>query len=72
MPAGRVDYAVDSDALRMSLDSAFWVYNLVAHMAYTDRHSEVWPLLQERIRRVQRRLFDQVSPPLHVLPLILP
>ena len=34
-------YGVDADALRPSLDSAFWVFNLVAHMAYTDRHHEV-------------------------------
>ena len=37
-PAGSVSYGVDADALRVSLDSAFWVFNLVAHVAYGERY----------------------------------
>ena len=33
-PGAAVAYAVDADAYKMSMDSAFWVANLVANLAY--------------------------------------
>lgn len=37
-PAAGVSYAVDADAFHMSMDSAFWVYQLVANLAYGERY----------------------------------
>lgn len=31
-PAAAVPYAVQSDAYNMNMDSAFWIYNLVANI----------------------------------------
>ena len=45
-PAAAVAYGVEGDAYTMSLDSAFWVYNLVANLAYGERYADVMPLVQ--------------------------
>ena len=41
-PAAAVPYAVKADAYTMSMDSAFWVANLVANLAYGNRYREVY------------------------------
>ena len=46
VPGSGVAYGASGDALHMSLDSAFWVFNLVAHMAYGERYNEVMPVIQ--------------------------
>ena len=55
-PAARVAYGVKSDAFHMSLDSAFWVWNLVANMAYGDRASETYVYLHVKF------MFDVLHP----------
>ena len=60
-PAGSVPYAVDADAMSVSLDSAFWVFNLVSSVAYGERYAEAWPLIQARIHAIEGRLFDEVA-----------
>ena len=52
-PGSAVPYAVDADAYTMNLDSAFWVYNLVANLAYGERYNDVYPLIQEKIQQYQ-------------------
>jgi len=60
-PAAAVDYAVDGDAQTMSMDSAFWVWNLVANLAYGERYNVVMPLVQEKIHFYQDRFFEATA-----------
>lgn len=60
-PGAAVDYAVEADAYTMSMDSAFWVYNLVANLAYGDRYAEVMPLVQAKIHYFQAHFFDATA-----------
>jgi len=57
-PGAAVAYAVEADAYKMSLDSAFWVANLVANLAYGDRYETVMPLVRAKIHEYQDVLFD--------------
>ena len=61
VPAAAVDYAVDADAFTMSMDSAFWVYNLVANVAYGERYSDVYPMIQSKIAEYEGKFFAQVA-----------
>jgi dipeptidase len=60
-PAAAVPYAVASDAYTMSMDSAFWIANLIANMAYGNRYREVYPLVQTEIHKHQRRFLDETA-----------
>ena len=53
--------AVQSDALKMSLDSAFWVWNLVANMAYGERAKETVPLIVAEIQKYQTRFLEETA-----------
>jgi len=52
-----VDYGVDGDAYTMSMDSAFWIWNLVANIAYGERYDVVMPLVQSKIHFYQDQFF---------------
>lgn len=41
-PGAAVSYGAKADAFHVSLDSAFWVYNLVANAAYGERYKDVY------------------------------
>eukprot|EP00931_Biecheleriopsis_adriatica_P073435 TRINITY_DN47718_c0_g1_i1.p1 TRINITY_DN47718_c0_g1~~TRINITY_DN47718_c0_g1_i1.p1 ORF type:complete len:621 (+),score=95.31 TRINITY_DN47718_c0_g1_i1:211-1863(+) len=56
-PGAGVDYAVEADAFTMSMDSAFWVWNLVANMAYGERYADVMPIVQKQIHFHQNKFF---------------
>jgi len=60
-PGAAVDYAVEGDAYSMSMDSAFWVYNLVANLAYGERYDVIMPLVQEKIAYFQNRFFKATA-----------
>ena len=60
-PAAAVANAVDADAYTMSLDSAFWVNNLVANIAYGERYREAYPLIQAEINKYQGRFFAETK-----------
>jgi len=60
-PAAAVAYAVESDAYTMSMDSAFWVWNLVANMAYGERYRDVFPEIQSKIHFFQDRFFKETE-----------
>jgi len=60
-PAAGVPYAVKADAYNMNMDSAFWVWNLVANMAYGERYNAVYPQIQLKINEIQGRLFDEAA-----------
>merc|ERR1740117_833734 len=60
-PYGAVDYGVEADAYTMSMDSAFWVWNLVANLAYGERYSEVMPQVQRKIHFYQDKFFKQTA-----------
>eukprot|EP00750_Incisomonas_marina_P012629 INCI17126.2.p1 GENE.INCI17126.2~~INCI17126.2.p1 ORF type:complete len:622 (+),score=107.48 INCI17126.2:144-2009(+) len=60
-PGAAVSYGAKGDAFHVSLDSAFWVYNLVANAAYGERYKDVYPLIQERIAQIQGYYFDEVA-----------
>jgi len=42
-----------------NLDSAFWVYNLVANMAYGERYRDVYPLVQQEITNTRTSSFER-------------
>lgn len=48
--------APESDALNPSLDSAFWVWNLVSNLAYGDRADIVSKALEAKLLPMQERL----------------
>merc|ERR1711865_14413 len=60
-PAAAVPYAVEADSYTMSMDSAFWVYNLVANLAYGERYADVYPLVQAEINKYQGRFFEETA-----------
>lgn len=60
-PGARVDYAVEADAYTMSMDSAFWVWNLVANMAYGERYADVMPIVQRKIHFYQNQFFTATA-----------
>lgn len=60
-PGAGVDYAVDGDAYTMSMDSAFWVWNLVANLAYGERYDVVMPMVQQKIHFYQDRFFEATA-----------
>jgi len=45
----------------MSFESAFWVYNMVANIAYGERYKDVFPLIQSKIAEIQNQLFEAVE-----------
>ncbi|KAL1518719.1 hypothetical protein AB1Y20_003006 [Prymnesium parvum] len=61
VPGAGQPYGVGGDALHMDLRSAFWVYNLVAHMAYGERYAEAMPLIAAKVGEVQRRLLGAAA-----------
>jgi len=56
-PGAATDDAVAADAYTMSMDSAFWVWNLVANLAYGERYNVVMPLVQQKIHFYQDKFF---------------
>jgi len=60
-PAAAVDYGVEGDAYTMSMDSAFWVWNLVANLAYGERYDVVMPLVQRKIHFFQDKFFEATA-----------
>mmetsp|Transcript_14619 Transcript_14619/g.35644 ORF Transcript_14619/g.35644 Transcript_14619/m.35644 type:complete len:430 (+) Transcript_14619:1886-3175(+) len=67
-PVGQVPAAavplpgsVEADAYKMNLDSAFWVYNLVANMAYGERFDEIYPVILDKIISYQGELLSQTQ-----------
>jgi dipeptidase len=60
-PDAAVPYGVAGDAYNMNLESAFWVYNLVANIAYGERYKDVFPLIQAEISKYQSKFFAEVA-----------
>jgi len=60
-PASAVDYGVEADAWTMSMDSAFWVWNLVANQAYGERYDVVMPIVQQKIHFYQDKFFEATA-----------
>jgi len=60
-PAAGVPYAVEADAYNMNMDSAFWIYNLVANIAYGERYNDVYPLIQQEIHKYQGKFFTETA-----------
>lgn len=50
--------APEADALTPSLDSAFWVWNLVSNLVYGERADVVSRALREKLLPMQARLLD--------------
>ncbi len=60
-PAAAVATAVRSDALTMSLDSAFWVWNLVSNMCYGERYADAYPVVLAEVERKQAQLINDTA-----------
>lgn len=60
-PGAAVSYGAPGDAFNMSFESAFWVYNMVANIAYGERYKDVFPLIQSKIAEIQNQLFEAVE-----------
>jgi len=61
VPAAATSYGPDADAYKMSMDSAFWVWNLVANVAYGERYHDVYPLIQQKIIDHEDKFFKSVA-----------
>jgi dipeptidase len=61
VPAAATAYGPDADAFTMTMDSAFWVWNLVANMCYGERYRDVYPLVQAEIAKHEDRFFAEVA-----------
>ena len=55
-PGGGVPYAPVADGFTMSLDSAFWVWNLVGNMAFSERYGDALPIILSSADAHQRDL----------------
>lgn len=60
-PGGGVSYAPVADAYTMNLQSAFWVWNLVGNIAFSERYGSALPLLQARLYAEQDRMFADAA-----------
>eukprot|EP00658_Telonema_sp_P-2_P081495 TRINITY_DN8368_c0_g2_i1.p1 TRINITY_DN8368_c0_g2~~TRINITY_DN8368_c0_g2_i1.p1 ORF type:complete len:591 (+),score=127.92 TRINITY_DN8368_c0_g2_i1:117-1889(+) len=60
-PGAGVPYAAAGDAYHMDLNSAFWVYNLVANLAYGERYADIYPLIQVEIAKYQAKFFREIQ-----------
>lgn len=61
LPAAAVSYGVKADAGNMNLDSAFWVWNLVANYAYDRSYAKVAPVIQAKINEVEQDYMTRVA-----------
>ena len=55
-PGGGVPYAPVADGFTMSMDSAFWVWNLVGNMAFSERYGDALPIILSAADAHQRDL----------------
>ena len=46
-PGGGVPYAPVADGFTMSLESAFWVWNLVGNVAFSERYQVAYPMVTQ-------------------------
>ena len=57
-PGGGVPYAPIADGYKMSLDSAFWVWNLVGNVAFSERYADARPYIRREVEAVQALMFN--------------
>lgn len=55
-PGGGVPYAPVTDGFSMSMDSAFWIWNLVGNIAFSERYSDAFPMVLAKTDEVQAQL----------------
>jgi dipeptidase len=60
-PGGGVACAPVADGFTMSLDSAFWVWNLIGNIAFSERYATAYPTVIARAADVQARAFAGVE-----------
>ena len=56
VPGAGVAYAPVADSWTMSMDSAFWVWNLVGNVAFSERFEEGFPLILNHTLEEQARM----------------
>ena len=60
-PGAAVAGAPAADAFTMSLDSAFWIWNLVANIGYGERYNVAYPRIQAKINELEGQLIMEVA-----------
>lgn len=60
-PGGGVPYAPIADGYIMSLESAFWIWNLVGNIAFSEHYADVRPLIRNEVEQVQALLFNATA-----------
>ena len=60
-PGGGVACAPVADGFTMNLNSAFWIWNLVGNIAFSERYATAYPLVIDTASLVQTRAFDAVQ-----------
>jgi dipeptidase len=61
-PGGGVPYApAPVDGFTMNLDSAFWVWNLVGNVAFSERYSTAYPDIVAQVDAHQARMIDAAA-----------
>ena len=60
-PGGGVACAPVADAFTMSLDSAFWIWNLVGNIAFSERYATAYPMVLDKVDALQAAVFEAVA-----------
>lgn len=55
-PGGGVPYAPVTDGFTMSMDSAFWIWNLVGNIAFSERYSDAYPMVLSKADEAQQKM----------------
>lgn len=61
IPGGGVPYAPIADGFTMSLDSAFWVWNLVGNIAFSERYGNAVPTVIAEADAAQLRMIQSAA-----------
>ena len=60
-PGGGVPYAPVADGFTMSMESAFWVWNLVGNVAFSERYQVAYPMVTQAVDANQQRMLADAA-----------
>lgn len=60
-PGGGVAYAPWTNAFTMSMDSAFWIWNLVGNIAWGERYGDAYPIVIKHANDAQAKLMEEAA-----------
>ena len=60
-PGGGVAYAPIADGFHMNMSSAFWIWNLVGNVAFSERYNSTFPVVVAAVLAAQMRMEGQLK-----------